>query len=135
MAIESTGKHQVANETRRRRDPLRAEKITRSLRGQALKPEPARFDSLGRPSEMNVNDHLVILRGIPDRLVNRIIVTAVLDRVRNLHCFEAECGVFSDILCRFFRIENRNQGNPNEAFWVVAAKFVEPSVVRAKMAR
>src|SRR6266508_1332247 len=132
MAIKNAGKHQMTDETRRGRDPLRAKEIARPLRGQALKSEPARFDSLSRPSEMNVNDHLVILRGIPDRLVDRIIVTTILDGVRNLHCFEAEPSVFLDVLCGFFRVENRNQGNADEALWVVAEKFVEPSVVRAK---
>ena len=81
---------------------------------------------------MDVNNQTVVLRCIPDRLINRVIVTAILDRVRNLDRFETQSRVFSDILPRFFRIENRNQGNANETFGIVAAKFMKPSVVRAK---
>ena len=114
MAIKNAGEHQMADETRCRRDPLCAKEIARALCGQALEAKPARFNTLGWPTEMNVNHHPGFFRCVPDRFINRVIVTAIFDCVGNLHCFEPQSGIFADILCRFCWIENEMSATPTK---------------------
>jgi len=113
--------------------------VTRSSKnGTAANANELRFeDKKGSEqifinAEMDMDHHPVVLRRVPHRLINRIIVPAVFDRVRNLHCFESQSGIFVDILRRFFRVENRNQRDSDQARRVVAAKLMQPSVVRTK---